>query len=94
MSNYKIYRIKYILNNGKPIIHFGKRDKMAKEYEEMCLLSSEQILRKLKLHKEKDIGLVEVVFVDWAGNFVVSKEFGVDEEEEKECNNSEWLSLF
>jgi len=91
LSNYKIYRIKYILSNGKPVIHFGKRDKIAKEYEEMCLLNSEQILRKLKLHKEKDkdIKLVEVEFIDWAGNLVVSKGFGVDEEEEKECNNSE-----
>ncbi len=78
MSNYKIYRIKYILNKENPVIHFGKRDKISKEYEEMCLLSSEQILRKLKLHKEKDkdVKLIEIIFVDWAGNLVVSKKFG------------------
>lgn len=89
MANSKYYKIKYFLSTGRTIVHAEKRPSIMKEWEEILLLPEIKILRKLKLHKEKDITLKEVCLVDWVGNLMVNKLFGKDEEiKEGDCHSS------
>lgn len=93
----KTYQIQYILSNGKTIVHGGKREKVIKEWEEVLELSSEEIIKFLKLSKgkdkdkNKDVTLVEMILIDWVGTKLVGKVFG--EETGKEENKSESKEL-
>lgn len=75
MSGYKIYRIKYILSNQKAIIHEGKRGKIVAEWNELLELPLNKIMRKLKLHKDNTVELLEMHLVDWCGNSFANKIF-------------------
>ena len=85
----KLYRIKYILSNGKTIVTANDRKKIIKEWEQILELPPKKIARHLKLNKgkdrdkSKDVSVIEVVLVDWAMNVVSNKVF----EDEKMDNN-------
>jgi len=93
----KIYKIKFLLSNGKTIIHDGKRDKLINEWRKLEGLSNQEIVKSLKLGrgKHKDIMLIKMEFYDWANNLTISKVFNEVEEvednlfkESEELNNS------
>jgi len=77
----KLYRIKYILSNGKTITTANDRKKIIKEWEHILELPPIKIAKHLKLNKgkdrdkSKDISVVEIILIDWAGNKVANKVF-------------------
>lgn len=91
----KVYKIEYILSNGKPIIHHNKRGKTIKEWEMLSDFSYEEVIKYLKLNKGKnkekykDVNLVKVGLYDWVGNLMVSRLFDVSKK--KEDNNEKEL---
>lgn len=87
----KVYKIQYILSNGKLITHPDKRSKTIKEWEEVSQLSAEEVAKYLKLgkgknkEKYKDAKVVEMKLLDWVNNVMVSKSLEIkDEVNEKE----------
>ena len=77
----KLYRIKYILSSGKTITTANDRKKIIKEWEYILELPPNKIAKHLKLNKgkdrdkSKDVSVVEILLVDWAGNIIVNKVF-------------------
>lgn len=71
----KIYRVKFTLSNGETIIHHGRRKTMVKEWEQLLQLPVDKILRKLKMHKDKSIKLLQINLIDWSGNVTLKKTF-------------------
>jgi hypothetical protein len=73
----KIYKTKFFLSNGKIITHEEKRDKLIKEWRRNEELSSQEIVKSLKLGrgKYKEISLIKMEFYDWANNLTISKVF-------------------
>lgn len=77
----KLYRIKYILSNGKTITTANDRKKIIKEWEHILELPPNKLAKYLKLNKgkdrdkSKDVSVIEVMLIDWAGNVVSNKVF-------------------
>lgn len=87
----KVYKISYILSNGKTLLHPNKRSKAMIEWNEVLGLSAEEVAKYLKLgkgknkEKYKDAKVVEMKLLDWVNNVMVSKSLEIkDEVNEKE----------